>query len=237
MIDTVLFDLDGTLLHFSQKDFIDAYFSKLGVVFTKLGMDAELSIKAVWTGTKAMLQNDGSRTNSESFWAAFAAFTGLSDEKLKAVEAACDKFYTTEFDTIKALMSPNSVSARLVRSLAAKGFTLVLASNPLFPECAFTTRLSWIGLEPRDFSLVTHYSNSTFCKPNPGYYREIFGKIGRKPEQCLMAGNNPAEDMVAGALGAKTFLVTDCLENEGNADIAAFRHGTLAELERMLVND
>jgi hypothetical protein len=50
-----------------------------------------------------------------------------------------------------------------------------------------------------------------------------------------MVGNTPAEDMCAGALGAETYLVTDCLEDETGADITAFRHGTLAELEEYLM--
>jgi hypothetical protein len=50
-----------------------------------------------------------------------------------------------------------------------------------------------------------------------------------------MAGNSPAEGMRAGELGAETYLVTDCLENESGMDIAEFRRGTLAELETYLM--
>ena len=131
-------------------------------------------------------------------------------------------------------MIPTDISKRLVKSLQSRGYCVVLATNPLFPACAVTTRLGWIGLAPHDFLLITHYSNSTYCKPNPGYYLEVFKKVGKTPNQCLMVGNNPLEDMSAGALGASTFLVTDCLENETGADITAFRQGTLAELEASL---
>jgi FMN phosphatase YigB (HAD superfamily) len=236
MINTILFDLDGTLLQFSQKAFIDAYFTELGKVFVRLGMDAGLSVEAVWIGTKAMVLNDGSRTNAECFWAAFADYLELTDDKLQIVEAACDTFYMNEFDTVKSILAPQDTSKRMVRTMAARGYTLVLATNPLFPACGVETRLKWIGLNPQDFALVTHYKNSTYCKPNPGYYREIFNKIGRLPEQCLMAGNNSSEDMCAGALGTETFLVTDCLENEPGADISSFRHGTLDDLEEYLLS-
>ena len=235
-LDTILFDLDGTLLHFSQDAFIAEYFAKLSKVFTRLDMDANMSIKAVWAGTKAMVQNNGRRSNAECFWAVFAEQLGLTDEQRKAVEAACDDFYRNEFDSVRSVVARNDVSKRLVRSLAARGYDVVLATNPLFPACAVTTRLRWAGLEPRDFLLITHYENSTYCKPNLGYYREIFAKINKAPEKCLMAGNNPVEDMAAGALGAETFLVTDCLENESGEDITAFRRGTLAELEKYLLS-
>jgi FMN phosphatase YigB (HAD superfamily) len=235
-IDTILLDLDGTLLQMSQADFISTYFDKLGKVFARIGMDVELSVKAVWVGTKAMMLNDGSRTNHERFWTAFAEKLRLSDKESKAVESMCDEFYGNEFDAVKSIMAPNSISERLVRTMSAKGYSLVLATNPLFPACAVETRLKWIGLESRDFKLVTHYTNSTYCKPNPGYYMEIFDKIDRVPNQCLMAGNSPAEDMVAGTLGSETFLVTDRLENETNTDVSAMRRGTLAELEAYLTS-
>jgi len=235
ILDTILFDLDGTLLQFSQDEFINVYFGKLGKVFARMDMDAEMSINAVWAGTKAMVLNDGSRTNAERFWIAFAENLGLTDEQRGSVEAACDGFYTNEFDAVKSVVRPNDISKRLVRALAAKGYDVVLATNPLFPACAVTTRLSWAGLEPRDFIYITHYANSTYCKPNPGYYREILAKLNKSPEQCIMVGNNPVEDMAAGALGTETFLVTDCLENEVAADITAFRRGTLAELEKYLL--
>jgi FMN phosphatase YigB (HAD superfamily) len=235
MIDTILFDLDGTLLHFSQDAFIKAYFGELGKVFAKLGMNPEDSVKAVWAGTKAMFINDGSKTNHERFWEVFAECTGLHGEQLKAVEAACDKFYVNEFDTIKAIATPSDVPKRLIKAMAAKGYNLVLVTNPLFPECAVTTRLAWVGLEARDFSHITHYGNSTYCKPNPGFYREVLAFIGKPPGQCLMVGNNPVEDMSAETLGIETFLVTDCLENETGADVSNFRSGTLEELEKFLL--
>lgn len=236
MIDIIMFDLDGTLLRFSQDAFISVYFSELGKMFSSLDMDAELSVKAVWAGTKAMMLNDGSKLNSQRFWETFTGHMRLEREKLRLVEAACDSFYVNEFNAAKSVIDPTDVSKRLVRALAAKGYTVVLATNPLFPACAVATRLKWVGLEMHDFQLVTHYENSTYCKPNPGYFREIYAKINREPHQCLMAGNNPAEDMSAGAFGSETFLVTDCLENTENVDITTFRRGTLAELETYLMS-
>jgi hypothetical protein len=50
-----------------------------------------------------------------------------------------------------------------------------------------------------------------------------------------MVGNNTTEDMCIRALGVETFLVTDCLENEADMDITAFRHGTLGELEAYIL--
>jgi len=228
--DTILFDLDGTLIQVSQATFISAYFAEISKVFIRLGLDADQAIKALWVGTTAMVLNDGTMTNAQRFWQTFAKELQLTEEELAAVEAQCDSFYTHEFDAVRSVVPAGSIAKQLMRLLQGKGYELVLATNPLFPACAVTTRLHWIDLEPQDFSLITHYTNSTYCKPSLGYYQEIFTKIGKTPQQCLMIGNNPVEDMTVAQLGSETYLVTDCLENEKNVDISGLRSGTLADL-------
>jgi len=236
MIDTILFDLDGTLLPFSQDAFIGVYFTELKKVFVKLGFDADQSVAAVWAGTKAMIMNNGSQPNSQRFWQGFADRLSLDDEQVKIAEDACDSFYSNEFNVVKKIMEPTDIPKRLIKAMLQKGYSIVLATNPLFPMCGVESRMGWAGLDPLDFLHITNYSNSTFCKPNLGYYEEIFTKINKAPDQCIMIGNNPAEDMCARELGAATFLVTDCLENETGMDISVFQHGSLAELETYLTS-
>ena len=233
MIKAVLFDLDGTLLHFYQDEFIAAYFKELKKIFVRLGFDAELAFEGLWAGTKAMMLNNGELLNRDSFWAEFMRVVGVSHEQMKIAEDACNDFYSSvAFDGVKSIMKNNDLELpkRIVHSTAERGFTVVLATNPLFPECAITTRLGWVGLSVSDFKLVTHYGNSRYCKPNFGYYREIFEKIGLEPDQCLMVGNSTLEDMSISALGTDTFLVKECIENESEIDISAYRSGTLKEL-------
>ena len=236
MIDTIMLDLDGTLLGFSQKDFIDVYFNELQKVFVSKGMDGALSVKAVWAGTKAMIANNGDTLNKKRFWTVFAEVMGIDNEALKIVEDASDRFYVNEFNNARSVMKPNIISKRLVQKMISKGYKIVLATNPLFPLNAVTTRLGWGELSPQDFILITHYGNSTYCKPNLKYYQEILSKIDKKPDQCIMVGNNVNEDMCAGELGIKTFLVTDYLENEYGADIDEFQRGSLEELETYLLS-
>jgi len=232
MVDTILLDLDGTLLHYTQDEFISTYLPKLSNVFARLGLDPEPGIKALWASTEAMIRNDGTRLNSDRFWEEFSAIMGLPDESLARVENACEEFYATEFNSVRSILKNDDLGLprRLIDGLTSKGYIVVLATNPLFPASAVTTRLGWVGLSPQDFCLITNYANSAYCKPNLDYYREILTKIGKMPGQCLMVGNNTHEDMTAGDLGIGTFLVTDYLENEADKEISDFPQGTLADL-------
>ena len=66
---TIFFDLDGTLLPMDLKEFERAYFGGLCKAFPQVSPD--MLIKGIWTGTKAMVLNDGSITNREAFAKAF----------------------------------------------------------------------------------------------------------------------------------------------------------------------
>ena len=61
-IRTILFDLDGTLLPMDQDAFIHAYTHRLAAYMAPYGYDPQLLIKALWTGTGAMVKNNGAAT-------------------------------------------------------------------------------------------------------------------------------------------------------------------------------
>ncbi|MCL2253382.1 MAG: HAD family hydrolase [Lachnospiraceae bacterium] len=236
MIDVILFDLDGTLLKVSQEAFTLVYYSEIKKLFAKLGFDDDLAMKAINVGVKAMLLNDGSEFNKDKFWKTFAEFIGIRGDELKAIENECNRFYRNEFGAVKQVIKEDAISKRLVRTLKERNYSIVLATNPLFPISAVTERLEWIGLEPADFIYITHYANSKYCKPGLEYYQEIMTQINKSPAQCIMIGNSISEDMCAAKLGMETFLVTDYLENENNSAFDTIRHGSLEDLEVYLMN-
>ena len=226
MLNTILFDLDGTLLPMEQDAFIKAYVTQLCRRYMPCGFTKEQIIEAIWAGTLAMVKNDGSCHNEERFWASFADKLG----DVSAVQDSISDFYTQEFNEVQKITKPTALSRSIVDTLQTKGYELVLATNPLFPPVGVETRLSWIDLSPADFSLVTTYDNSTFCKPQIPYYEEILGKIGKAPEECRMVGNNPAEDMCAAKLGLDVYLVTDYIENEHHLPTKKYPQGSLSDV-------
>lgn len=229
----ILFDLDGTLLPMDQELFVKAYFGRLAAKLAPVGYDPEKLIQSIWTGTGAMIKNDGSKTNEAAFWDYFA---GIFGEAARADEPKFAEFYRTDFQQVQAACGFDPRAAQVIGKLKEKGFTLALATNPIFPAIATESRMRWAGLNQNDFVLYTTYENSRFCKPNPEYYRDILAQLGAQPQECLMVGNDVTEDMVAQTLGMQVFLLTDCLINKHGKDISAYPQGSFGELLEYIEN-
>jgi len=232
MAKIVLFDLDGTLLPMDQDTFVKAYFKLLAAKLMPHSYEAKSLIDGIWSGTAAMVKNDGNCTNEQAFWNHFA---GLFGEHVRKDEPIFAEYYRTDFQQVAGVCGHAPEAREVIDMLKASGVRIVLATNPIFPSVATESRMKWAGLSPEDFELYTTYENSCYCKPNPEYYREIFAKLGCKGSDCIMVGNDVEEDMVpASALGAKVFLLTDCLINKKERDINAYPHGGFTELKAFL---
>ncbi len=231
MIDTILFDLDGTLLSMDQDEFIKSYFGLLGKYAASQGWDQRETMRVVGAGTKAMMTNDGSMTNEERFWKVFTEATG---RERKRAEEIFLHFYENDFEALSSLSVKKPESAGTVRKMRQKGLRTVLATNPLFPRIATEARIRWAGLTAEDFDWITTYENSRYSKPSPDYYREVLAAIGACPQNCLMVGNDIEEDMCTAQLGMQVYLVTDHLIDTRGKGVEGFRHGTLKELENQI---
>ena len=232
MLKAVLFDLDGTLLPMDQDEFVKAYFRLLAKKLAPYGYEPDKLVKAVWHGTGAMIQNDGSCTNEVVFW---KDFTNIFGEQARSHEPVFAEYYEKDFQQVKNICGYTPKAAEIVRSLKAAGIRVALATNPVFPAIATESRIRWAGLEPEEFELYTTYENIGFCKPNLDYYREILRRMELDAADCLMVGNDVDEDMVAGKLGMEVFLLTDHLINKSGTDIDAFPHGSFDDLSARLL--
>ena len=223
----VLFDLDGTLLPMEQEAFIKVYFGGLARKLAPYGYDPDTLIKAVYAGTAAMTKNDGRGTNEEVFW---ETFCGIFGEQAKEHLPIFEDFYRTEFQEVQKICGLNPKAMATVRTVKRMGLRIALATNPLFPAIATESRIRWTGLDPVEFELYTTYETSRYCKPNLNYYREILEKLDCPAENCLMVGNDVAEDMVAAQLGMKVFLLRDCMINKNDEDVSKYPNGTFDDL-------
>ncbi len=231
-MNTFIFDLDGTLLPMpSQKEFIDAYVKALSGKLSSYGLDDQLLIRVIMSGTQQMIRNDGAMTNEECFWKEFSRIVGNDTGKLEDI---FDEFYRNEFNLAKTTTSAHPLARQCIRLLKEKGYRIALATNPLFPKAATYNRILWAGLEPEDFELITTYEVCSYCKPNLEYYKEVLNLIGKEARDCIMVGNDVTEDMCAAKLGMETFLLKDCLICPEGEDISVFQQGGFQELLELI---
>ena len=226
-LTTVLFDLDGTLLPMDNDAFTKGYFKLLASKLLPYGYDSMQLVDSIWKGTAAMVKNDGRRSNEDIFWTKFSELDG---ERALADKPIFEDFYNNEFMNAKTLCGYNLAAAEAVRNIKEKGLRVALATNPVFPAAATEMRIRWAGFEPTDFELYTSYENTCFCKPNPNYYRDVAHRLGVRTEECLMVGNDVADDMIAESVGMKVFLLTDCLINREGKNINAYPNGNFLNL-------
>ena len=100
-LKAVLFDLDGTLLPMDQNVFTKGYFKLLAKKLFPHGYEPDALVKAIWHGTAAMVQNNGSCTNEEAFWKDFANIYGA---KALTNRPLFDDFYAVDFQEAKAIL-------------------------------------------------------------------------------------------------------------------------------------
>ncbi len=230
-IQTVLFDLDGTLLPLDQDTFIKTYFDLLAKTLNPC-YPAERLMPAMMAGVEAMLRNNGETTNETVFWKTFSVVYG---EDMTGDLSAFDAFYCQEFHGTRKVCGYNPKAAETVRKLKAAGFCMALATSPVFPAVATEARIRWAGLDPSDFAHITTYENAHYCKPNPAYYREVAEILHCPPEACLMVGNDIVDDMEAERAGMQVFLLTDNLLNRKGKDIRRYPQGSYDELLSHLI--
>lgn len=219
MLNTILFDLDGTLLPLDTEDFLKKYFKHLCAKFKDYFKPEEMT-ELIWTSTKYMVKNtDSNKTNEEAFFEDFFNRVQYGKEILNPV---FEDFYKNDFCKIKEASKQNDYILRSVELLKSKGYGMVVATNPIFPKTAILQRIEWAGLNKDDFLLITCFEEMHFCKPNILFYEEILTKINRKPEECMMVGNDVEEDMIAKKLNIQTYLIEDYAilrsDDESNID-------------------
>ncbi len=226
-IKAILFDLDGTLLPMDQDEFVNTYFGFLAKKMAGYGYEPKSLISAVWAGTKAMILNNGQKTNENAFWDKFCSLMG--EDKRNDIPIF-ESFYEVEFQQAQAVCPKNEKAALTVNALKETGFKLVLATNPIFPQIATKSRIKWAGLNETDFEFYTTYENSFYSKPSLMYFKDILSQLSLSADECLMVGNDVGDDMVAKKLGMKVFLLTDCLINKDDEDISQYSNGSFDEL-------
>jgi FMN phosphatase YigB (HAD superfamily) len=230
MLKAILFDLDDTLLGNAMETFIPAYFQALTQYMAHM-IPPERLISELIYATRAMEANDGTGpTNEEAFAELFYPAVGY---ERAALEPIFGRFYVEEFPKLQHLTQPLPEARPLVRWAFERGLQVTIATNPLFPRSPIEQRLEWAGVPVTefDYALVTSYEIMHATKAHPAYYREILTRLGRQPDECLMAGDNWERDVVPAVLvGIPVYWIAEPGEAPPADDVQPVGQGTLADL-------
>ncbi|MGD1991863.1 MAG: HAD-IA family hydrolase [Anaerolineae bacterium] len=203
-VRAILFDLDNTLLENPIEQFIPAYISALGE-HAAGHVDRDTFVAELLRATDAMIANrDPNQTNKEVFDDLFFPAVGRTQEELGPV---LEDFYAHRFVELRVVSRPKPIARPLMEWVFDQGFQVVIATNPLFPRIAVEERLAWadVPVDEFDYDLITTYEHMHAAKPHGAYYLEIARHLGRRPEECLMVGDEwdrdiqPALDVGMGA--------------------------------------
>ncbi|GMA63225.1 HAD family hydrolase [Alicyclobacillus fastidiosus] len=231
MLTTLLFDLDGTLLPFELDSFMRGYFERL-VPHLRDHVHPHEVAPWILGAMRRVVENEVVHlTNLDKFR---RALFDNESEKEAQIWPIFEAFYASSFQELQDLTSPTNIAREICRTAYDKGYQLVLATNPIFPEVATQSRMRWAGLDESWFRLVTTMENSHFCKPNPKYFLEILDALDLAPNECMMIGNDVQEDGAAGHVGIRTYLVTDNLIDRELGTFHFEHQGTLEEVLRFV---
>jgi len=223
---TLLLDLDGTLLDVEMRSFLEAFFPLAATRFGGPGETSRIS-RAMGAAARAMMEaRDGARTVDLVFLETFAPAVGCTPAEARARFAA---FYREEFERMRRFVRPLTGARAFVDHALGRGCELVLATNPVFFLDPILARVRWAGLADVPFALVTGAELMFWTKPHAVYFRQILAMTGRRPEQCLMVGDDPRMDMAAKESGIATWLAVGEEAAAREAPLAD-RQGTLAQL-------
>jgi len=229
MFEAILFDLDGTLLDIDMDIFLPQYFGEMGRMAARSGCcDPQQLVAQILSSTAAMIRDVNPDTsNEDTFMEHF--FGSLQVDEIQ-MRAFFDEFYRSGFPRLQKFSRPFAGVREMMAGVFARGLKVVIATNSVFPCRAIQSRLEWAGVSDFNYQLLTSYENMHYCKPYPQYYQEIAAKLGIEPALCLMVGNDAWEDLAAGEIGMKTFLVEDRLIDRGGNTYHPDWRGSLQDL-------
>ncbi len=219
-MNTILFDLDGTLLNIDANEFMKVYMEKLYPRFLDTFTTEDFYNHMNNSIIAAIKSEDEEKTNEEVF---IETFREMSGKDMNNIYAHINAFYDNEYTKIEGMYSKSKYMIKSVDMLKKKNYNLVVATNPLFPENAVKQRIKWAGLDPNDFILITSIEKMNFCKPNPKYYSQILNIISKDAKDCIMVGNDVQEDLIASSIGIKTYLVEDNIINRVDEKPLAYK--------------
>ncbi len=209
---TLLIDLDDTLLLNPFDRFMPLYIKLLSNKL-EAHVSPEIMVPQLLSATDQMIANrTPEKTLEQAFDEHFYPSLGLQKSDLIQY---LNEFYLNDFNELQKVTSLRQDALALVDYAVSKEYTIIVATNPLFPQTAMRNRLIWAGFKESawPFHFVTSFESMHFSKPNPAYYAEILGRFGWPNAPVCMIGNSLNEDILPPSLfGIPGFWVDGDIE-------------------------
>lgn len=202
----VLIDLDGTILNANRGLFILFTARFLMVRFRKI-FGWRTLVPSIKQAIEEMMQNDP-RSGMTNFEYLLCLLERSSGKKREDILGPLWDFYRLDYPRLKKFCSPVPGAKSAIEMMRAKGHTLYLATNPIWPRECVELRLQWSGVPLNTFKAITHSENWNCCKPNVEYYRQILQRWDLDPNQCLMIGDSVSKDRPAEKIGINVIILS-----------------------------
>lgn len=201
-IDTLLFDLDGTLIDLQSK--VKLIFFLQAMARFKGYFNPVAFSYAFRKSFRHMRTNRTECCNYDVFVEKMARFGRTTPQ---IIHELLSELAEKDFRTLSSFFTPVPGARAAVSLARTLGYRLMLVTNPLMPRRTVLYRMEWAGISPEDFIFITCSQNMNRCKPSVEFYSRLLLLHDLKPEHCLMIGNNPMDDLPAHDAGIRTFLV------------------------------
>lgn len=228
VIQVVLFDLGGTLLHYEQPP--DNTFDNINAnalrAFLQVSIkggakinDPELAIRAVGRMAAAM-EAKAKRTNYANT-AEVIIHDGLAAVGVKVPESAWEGALAAYYDAISSVVQPCAGNLRgVLQELSDQGRQLGVVSNTLWKGEMHDADLARFGL--LEFLPVRVYSSvAGFIKPDERVFRKALDRFDVAPAEAVFVGDKLTVD-IAGPqkIGMRAVLVASPFRIEVSDEIA-----------------
>lgn len=207
-IKAIFFDLDGTLIDVDMNLFVPGYLRRLTGRMSAQAKPSHAT-RAMHSAVAAMFANtDREKTLETILLETLYAELAVTPQQYAD---SLEHFYLHDLDELQPMVNGYECSARLVDASLARGWQVVLATNPIFPRKVVDARVNWGKLEIDSFHHVTAYETAHFCKPSPAFFTELLDCLQLEAKHCLMVGNDTLHDLAASQVGMQTCLLTPWL--------------------------
>lgn len=232
IIDTIFFDLDGTLLHNkpSSNQFFFERAVELGLSDSQDGrLKALRWAHRYWASSPELRDDQESFGEGSEFWFHYArkyleAF-GCSPEEAEQLGPKVQQAMLDDFEP-QVWISPDTPD--VLRTLQNEGFSLALITNRRDPV---HEELEELGLSSF-FEYVLAAGEVDFWKPDARIFRHATQELGTTPERSIYIGDNYYADIIGARSAGMQAVLFDTQGTFPDADCP--KVASLKEIPQML---